>query len=288
MNLRRSLLLPVLAVALAACGASSATPTPVPATAAPATPAPATAAPATAVPAQAADLQVYAAASLKALLAKAKEAYEAANPGTTITVSTDSSTALETKIEQGAPADVFLSADVKNPQKLVDGGFGSGPVTIFAGNKLTVIVPTANPAEIGNVADLARSGVKIIACADGVPIAKYTAILLDNLARQAGFPADFAAQFNANVVSHEDNAGAVVTKVGLGEGDAGVVYVTDAKGSDKVTMVDIPAGANVPASYGGVTVKASRSPGAAAAFLAWLAGDAGQALFQAFGFQPVQ
>ena len=209
-----------------------------------------------------------------------------AHPGITLTISTDSSTALETKIEQGAPADVFLSADTRNPQTLVDRGLASGDVTNFTGNLLTVIVPTDNPAGITTPADLANGGVKIIACAEGVPIQKYTSTLLDNLAKVAGYPADFAAKSTANVVSKEDNVGAIVTKVGLGEGDAGVVYVTDARTSDRVATVDVPAEANVPATYGWVVVKVSRSQGAADAFMSWLAGADGQAILASFGFQP--
>ena len=165
-----------LALVLAGCSASA---TPVPSMPA-ATTAPATSAPATATPA---NLTIYGAASLTAVLAKVKTTYEAANPGTTLTISTDSSTALETKIEQGAPADVFLSADTANPQKLVDDGYGLGPVTKFAGNLLTIIVPTGNPAGIQTPADLAKSGVKIVTCGPTVPIAKYAAQLVANWLR---------------------------------------------------------------------------------------------------------
>ena len=147
------------------------------------------------------NLTVYAAASLKAVLAKVRRAYEAANPGTTLAISTDSSAALETKIEQGAPADVFLSADTANPQKLVDRGLAAGSITKFAGNLLTVIVPMANPAGIQTPADLARTGIKVIAAGDTVPITKYATQLVANLARQPGYPADFVAQYTANIVS---------------------------------------------------------------------------------------
>ena len=140
-----------------------------------------------------ASLTIYAAASLKAALAKVKTAYEAANPGTTLTISTDSSSALETKIEQGAPADVFLSADTTNPQKLVDKGLASGAIVPFAGNLLTIIVPTANPAGIKSPADLARTGVKVIAAGDTVPITKYATRLVANLAEVPGAPTGFAA-----------------------------------------------------------------------------------------------
>ena len=263
-----------LAVVLAACS-SGATP-------APSAPAPSAAA-SSAAPAS---LTIYGAASLKAVLAKVQTTYQTSNPGTTLAISTDSSSALETKIEQGAPADVFLSADTANPQKLVDKGLAAGTVTKFAGNLLTIIVPTANPAGIQTPADLAKAGVKIITCGDTVPIAKYAAQLVANLAKQPGYPADFVAQYTANIVSKEDNVAAVVSKIGLGEGDAGVVYMTDAKTSTAVTAIPVPDAANVPATYGGVVVKASSNVAAAQAFLAWLAGPAGQAILASFGFLP--
>jgi molybdate transport system substrate-binding protein len=232
------------------------------------------------------DLEVYAAASLKQAMAGVETAYEAANSGLTVTVSTDSSAALATKIEQGAPADVFLSADTTNPQKLVDGGFASGDVMPFAGNALTIIVPGDNPAAIRTPADLATPGVKIVAAGETVPITTYATQLVENLAGSPGYPADFAAAYAVNVVSEEDNVSGIVTKVALGEGDAGIVYVTDAVGADSVTTVDVPASANVRATYGGVVVKSSAEQDAAAAFLAWLAASEGQAVLAELGFLP--
>jgi molybdate transport system substrate-binding protein len=232
------------------------------------------------------NLTIYGAASLKAVLAKVKTAYEAANPGTTLTISTDSSASLEFQIEQGAPADVFLSADTKNPQTLIDKGLAAGSLTKFAGNLLAIIVPTANPATIQTPADLARSGVKVIAAGDAVPITKYATQLVANLAKQPGYPPDFVARYTANIVSKEDNVAAVVAKIGLGEGDAGIVYVTDAKAATGVTTVAVPDAANVPATYGGVVVKASTHLAAATAFLAWFAGPQGQTILASFGFLP--
>ena len=280
MNRRGLLVVAFVALALAACGGTTVSPSPVPVSSPAAS---ASAAPASAAPAQ---LTIYAAASLKAVLAKVKTAYEAANPGTTLTISTDSSTALETKIEQGAPADVFLSADTANPQKLVDKSLAGGALVTFAANLLTVIVPAANPAGIQSPADLAKPGVKIVAAADGVPIQKYAATLVTNLAKEAGYPAGFAGAYAANVISKEDNVGAVASKISLGEGDAAIVYVTDAKAWDNIRTIAVPADANVPATYGGVVVRASANQGAAAAFLAWLAGPDGQAILATFGFLP--
>lgn len=232
------------------------------------------------------NVTVFGAASLKTALESITSAYEAANPGTTVTVSTDSSAALETQIEQGAPADVFLSADTTNPRKLVDAGLAAGEPVAFAGNKLTIIVPTDNPAGIATPADLARDGLRIIAAGDEVPITKYATQLVDNLAGQPGAPIAFAAAYAANVASKEDNVSAVVAKIALGEGDAGIVYVTDAAVADDVETIDVPDAANVPATYAGVVVGASPNRAAASAFLEWLAGPDGQAVLAEFGFQP--
>jgi molybdate transport system substrate-binding protein len=244
---------------------------------------PAAVATATAAPVE---LTIFGAASLGGTLAAAKTAYEAANPGVTLVISTDSSSALEAKIEQGAPADVFLSADTTNPAKLVTAGLASGDPVVFAGNKLTVIVPTDNPAAITTPKDLAKAGVKIIAAGDTVPITKYGRMLVANLAKESGYPGGFEASYNANVVSMEENVKAVVAKIELGQGDAGIVYVTDAKASTKVKTIDVPPTANVPASYAGVIVKASANTTAAQAFLTWLAGPNGQAILATFGFLP--
>jgi molybdate transport system substrate-binding protein len=231
-------------------------------------------------------LTIYGAASLKTALAKIMTAYETANPGTTLTVSTDSSSALEAKIEQGAPADVFLSADTTNPQKLAAKGLAAGSVVNFAGNLLTVIVPAGNPAGIRSPADLARSGIKVIAAGDTVPITKYATQLVANLAKEPGYPTDFAARYAANVRSKEDNVASVVAKIELGEGDAAIVYVTDARTSTTVSTIPVPAAVNVPATYGGVVVGASANAAAAAAFLGWLQGPSGQAILASLGFLP--
>ena len=201
------------------------------------------------------ELEIYGAASLKGALDAAKPVYEASHPGVTLVMSTDASSALETKIEQGAPASVFLSADTTNPQKLADKGLTTGPPVDFATNILTVIVPIANPARIKTPADLAKPAVKIIAAGDAVPITKYANMLVANLAKQPGYPANYVAAYNANVVSREDNVKAVVAKLELGVGDAGIAYVTDAKASTKVATVDVPPSANVVATYAGVVVE---------------------------------
>jgi molybdate transport system substrate-binding protein len=280
MSMRQAVLAAALSAVLGACSGSSG-----PTTAPSATPISAPSDGSSGV--AGGDLEIYAAASLKSVLAKVEEAYEAANPGTTITISTDSSTALETKIEQGAPADVFLSADISNPLKLVDGGFAAGRPTVFAANRLTVIVPKGNPAGIQSPVDLAKPGVKIIAAGANVPITRYATQLVAKLATVAGYPSGFEAAYASNVVSQEDNVAGIVGKIELGEGDAGIVYVTDATGKDKVETIPVPDDANVLATYGGIVVEASPNQRDADAFLDWLAGPEGQAVLAEFGFLSI-
>ena len=232
------------------------------------------------------ELTVYGASSLKGALDAVKTAYATVAPGVTLTIATDASSTLRTQIEQGAPADVFLSADQSNPKALVDGGLADGTAIDFAGNLLTVIVPAANPAGIVTPADLAKAGTKVIAAGADVPITKYATQVVTKLATQPGYPGGFVAGYDANVVSKEDNVKAVVAKVELGEGDAAIVYVTDAKASTKVKTIEIPAAANVPATYAGLVVKASPHAAAAHAFLTWLAGPDGLKVLSGFGFLP--
>lgn len=232
-------------------------------------------------------LTVFAAASLRRAMEAAVTAYEVATPGTTIALATDSSAALRTQIEQGAPADVFLSADTTNPQTLVDGGLADGPAVAFAANELTIIVPDGDPGGIAMPADLGRAGVRVIAAGEEVPITRYATQLVRNLAVLDGFPTGFAAAYEANVVSREDNVAAVVAKIELGEGDAAIVYATDAMAAGAtVEVVAVPAEANVRATYAGVVIDGANEPAAAHDFLDWLLGAGGQAVLGGFGFLP--
>ena len=169
---------------------------------------------------------------------------------------------------------------------MVTKGLTTGDPVVFASNELTVIVPTSNPARITTPADLAKPGLKIIAAGDGVPITAYALKLIANLARQPGYPAGFLDAYVSNIASKEDNVKAVVAKIELGEGDAAIVYATDAKASRKVATIAVPPGVNVPATYAGVAVKGTANPTSAQAFLDWLVGPGGQAILAGFGFLP--
>ena len=257
-------------------GCSAAGPSPIPS--ATSTPVPAATQPA--------ELVVYGAASLKGLLEAAKSAYEATIGDITIVISTDSSAALATKIEEGAPADLFLSADTANPQHLVEEGLATGEMISFAGNELAIILPSDNPAGIASPKDLADDAVRIIAAGDEVPITGYATQLIEKLAALPGYPDDFADAYMANVLSKEENVKAILAKIVLGEGDAGIVYATDAAASTDVATIAIPPNSNIFATYAAVVIKGSPRAAEALAFIDWLTGPEGLAILQGLGFQP--
>jgi molybdate transport system substrate-binding protein len=235
-------------------------------------------------PPEAVELTVFAAASLGDALTEVKTAYEAAHDDVSLLLGFNASSALRTQIAAGAPADVFLSADTANPQALADAGLTAGPPVSFAGNRLAIVVPSENPASIAGPEDIGRPGVRVVAAGEEVPITIYAARAVSMLAELPGYPDDFAARYAANVVSREDSVASVLTKIELGEGDAGIVYATDAATSREVVTIPMPDQASVAATYAGVVVRDSAHPDAAHAFLEWLAGPDGQAILAEFGF----
>jgi len=230
------------------------------------------------------ELTVYAASSLSKALDQVKEAYARVRPGVTLTISTDSSAALAGKIEQGAAVDVFLSADPSLPERLESEGFVVGPSVAFAGNRLTIIVPSDNPAFIASAADLGKPGVRIIAAGDHVPITGYAERLVAALARLQGYPGDFPDLYAENIVTSVDSVAAIVSEIELGEGDAAIVYTSDAT-SGKVLQVEVPDVANLEVTYRGV-VTSTQSSAESRAFLAWLASEDGRSILGNFGFLP--
>lgn len=223
------------------------------------------------------ELTVFAAASLRVPLEAAVGPLRSAT-GIVPSHSFDASTALRTQIEQGAPADVFASADTANVLTLVEGGHARD-ADVFACNQLAVIVPAGNPAAIVAATDLGRPGVAVVAAGDEVPITRYARQLVANLG--------IADAYAANIVSREDNVAAVRTRIELGEADAGIVYRTDAIASgDLVEQVPVPPEANVPATYAAAIVATTDQPDVSATYLDWLTGTEGQALLTSHGFLP--
>ncbi len=180
-----------------------------------------------------------------------------------------------TQIQQGAPADVFASADAKNMQKLVAAGLVEAPKT-FARNKLEIAVAPGNPKHIAGLADLEKAGVTLVLADPSVPAGKYARQAF----QKAGLPAPKPA-------SNELDVKSALSKLTLGEADAVVVYATDVRtAGTKVTGVAIPDDQNVVATYPIAAVKASKNLGAAEAFVEQIVGGAGSQALLARGFLP--
>lgn len=229
-------------------------------------------------------LVVFAAASLTDVLATLEPAYEAAHD-VDLVVSFDASSALRAQIEAGAPASLFLSADEANARTLADAGLTDGDPVAFTRNALTIAVSASSDVETW--ADLATDGVRIIAAGEEVPIQRYAEVAIDNLGVLPDAPTGYAAAVRANIVSREDNVRAILAKIQLGEGDAGFVYATDARGADDVRTVPIPDAATVAATYAGVVIAESDAATEARELLTWLTQDEAQAAFADAGFVPL-
>lgn len=218
-------------------------------------------------------LTVFAAASLKSTFTKLAAEFEAANPGTKVALSFAGSSDLVTQISQGAPADVFASADVKNMAKLADAGLLDGTATNFATNVLAIAVPPANPASIASFADLARPGVRVVVCAGQVPCGAATAAV------------EKATGVTLNPVSEESSVTDVLGKVTSGEADAGVVYVTDVKtAGEKVKGIPFAEADQAVNTYPIATVGSSKNKELAAAFVALVTGAEGKKVLGDAGF----
>jgi molybdate transport system substrate-binding protein len=232
-------------------------------------------------------LTVFAASSLTDAFEEIGKNFEASHPGLTVAFNFGGSQTLRTQIEQGARADVFASANAREMDTLVSGGFvDAGAPATFLTNKLVVILPAKNPANITRLQDLSKSGLKLILAAEEVPVGKYARQALDNM--NASFGADFKDKVLANVVSNEDNVKQVVAKVQLGEADAGIVYVSDAVAAPELKTIGIPAAQNVIAKYPLTALGKSSDPELARAFVAYVLSPEGQAVLQKWGFLPVQ
>jgi len=226
-------------------------------------------------------LTVFAAASLRDVFGPLGATFEREHPGVKAQFNFAGSQELRTQIEQGAPADVFASADNKHMDAARKAGVVDAP-KLLATNAPVIVVPADNPGRVKSLADLATVK-RLVIGAPEVPIGTYTLQILDKAKAQYG--ADFPARVQANVVSRDLNVRQVLTKVTLGEANAGIVYRTDARSAgDKVKVIEIPAELNVLAEYPIATV--SRAPNAdlARAWVTLVTGPAGQAALRDAGF----
>jgi molybdate transport system substrate-binding protein len=241
----------------------------------------------TAFPDNGGHLTVFAAMSLVDAFTEIKERLESEVPGLEITLNFAGSQTLATQLAEGGEADVFASADETQMQAAVEAGRISGEPVRFAQNQLTVVVPPDNPAGIRTAADLAGDDVHLVLAQPEVPAGRYARQAICAMAEDvATYGEDFANRVGENVVSLEEDVRGILTRVQLGEADAGIVYVSDAVAAgDAVTTIEIPNSANVLASYPIAAVE-SGDQALANAFIAYVLGPEGQATLSEYGFTP--
>jgi molybdate transport system substrate-binding protein len=226
-----------------------------------------------------AELTVSGASSLTDAFGDIGSAFEGENPGVTVTFNFGPSDGLATQINDGAPVDVFASASPTWMDSVQDDGPGVLDRADFARNRLTIIVPTDNPAGIEDISDLAEDNLQLVIAAEGVPAGDYAREIFKN--------AGISKAALANVVSNAEDVRAVVTSVASGEADAGIVYVTDVTEdvAGQVTQIEIPDDINVIATYPIAVVNDTQETDLAASFVDYVLGPGQQTLAE-YGFLP--
>jgi len=218
-------------------------------------------------------LTVFAASSLKKTFTELGAEFEAANPGVTVALNFAGSADLVTQITEGAPADVFASADTKNMARLTDAGLVTGTPTVFATNTLEIVVPPGNPAGVRAFADLAKPATRVVVCAAQVPCGAATVTI------------EKATGVTLTPVSEENAVTDVLGKVSSGEADAGLVYVTDvAAAGTRVLGVPFAESGTAVNSYPIGLVAASAHPRLGTLFADFVSGAPGQKVLAAAGF----
>jgi molybdate transport system substrate-binding protein len=236
------------------------------------------------------ELIVFAAASLTEAFTELGAALTAAHPGVRVIFNFGGSQQLAQQLAQGAPADLFASANRRQMAVAVDAGrVGSDTAQVFACNRLVVVYPVANHAGLATLHDLAAPGLKLVLAAPEVPVGGYARDFLDRAAVAADYGPAYSAAVLANVVSYEENVRAVLSKVVLGEADAGIVYASDVTldAAEQVGRMAIPDALNTVAEYPVAPVVDAAHPALAQAFLDLLLGPEGQAILAKYGFETV-
>jgi molybdate transport system substrate-binding protein len=218
-------------------------------------------------------ITVFAAASLKQTFTDIGEQFKTENPGALVEFSFAGSSDLVTQLTQGAQADVFASADTKNMDKAAQAGLLAGDPVNFASNTLTIAVAPGNPKKIASFKDLTQPGLNVVVCAPQVPCGS------------AAHKVEQATGVTLNPVSEESSVSDVLNKVSTGQADAGLVYVTDAKGAaDKVVAVAFPEAAGAVNTYPIAVLKESKNQELARKFVDLVTAESGQKVLAAAGF----
>ncbi|MDQ4105889.1 MAG: molybdate ABC transporter substrate-binding protein [Actinomycetota bacterium] len=231
-------------------------------------------------------LTVFAASSLTDAFGELAEVFEERNPGVEVRATFAASSVIVTQILQGAPADVFATADQAKMRAAVERGVVAGEPEVFARNKELVVVPEGNPARIEDLRDLAKPGVKLVLAQDGVPAAEYAGEILDKA--EVRYREDFEEKVLSNLVSREPDVRVAVNRVALGDADATFGYASDVTPDmeGRVEIVEIPEGLNVVAAYPIAALEGSESSGLARRWIGLVLSDEGQRVLREWGFQP--
>jgi molybdate transport system substrate-binding protein len=235
-------------------------------------------------------LTVFAAASLTEAFNELGAQFEAAHPGVKVQTNYAGSQQLAQQLAQGASADIFASADQEKMQSAIRAGrVAEQDVRALASNKLVVIYPWDNPGKVYDLHDLARPGLRLILVTEAAPAGHYSQEFLGKAAQDGSLGTFFKRGVLANVVSYEENVRALVSKVVLGEVDAGIAYTSDVSGTqaDMLGRLEIPDHLNVAAMYFIAPVVDSSSPHLARQFVELATSDAGQITLARYGFLPV-
>ncbi|NLF65463.1 MAG: molybdate ABC transporter substrate-binding protein [Chloroflexi bacterium] len=234
------------------------------------------------------ELTVLAASSLTDAFADMAALFEAENPGVRVLLSFGGSSELATQLAEGAPADLFASANMRQMQNAMDAGRIAEEPVNFLTNSLVVIVPADNPAGIETLADLANPGIRFVSAAPAVPIRDFAEQVLDKASADPQYGTNFKEAVMANLVSEEDNVRQLAAKVALGEADAGIVYISDVTPdiADQVQVIEIAEAVNVVAVYPLAVVSDSAHPDLAQAFIDLVLSDEGQKILEKWGFGP--
>jgi len=232
-------------------------------------------------------LAVFAAASLSGAFNETIADYEALHPNVKIVPQYAGTQVLVTQVQQGASADVFASASTSYMTTLVKGGYMvNSSVANFTENKLALIVPTNNPANISSLSDLNKSGVKVVICASTVPCGSYTLQVLNKTVNNSAYGPTFKASVLKNVVSQETDVNSAVSKIALGEADVAFVYQSDVPASmqSQVKVIALPENVNVLAIYPIGVLAQSKNQGVAQDFENYVLSANGTAILDKYHF----
>jgi molybdate transport system substrate-binding protein len=232
------------------------------------------------------EITVFAAASLTDAYTGIVDAIEQQHPNVTVHVETAGSQTLVTQLTEGARADVLATANASTMRQAQDAGLIEGEPVVFAANRLVIVTPPDNPAGIAGIDDLAGDDIRLVIAAEDVPAGQYAR---QAICAWAGGDADTIAAIGDNVVSEEIDVRSVVTKVQIGEADAGIVYASDAAAAETagspLGVIAFPDGVPTAASYP-IAPVAGGDVAAARAFIAFVLGPDGQQILADYGFAP--